>query len=163
MLKMIACINSNGGIGRNNKLIIQMAEDVERFKSKTMGNIVVMGRKTWESLSRKPLANRENIVLTRKNILLEGAKIVNNPRDIIHLAEESTEDVYIIGGAEIYRLFIEDADVLELTEVDVDNEADAFFPDFNEDDFNVTYVSDVFSEKYDGVFKTYERKSRIGD
>jgi|SRR5690625_77953 len=156
MLKMIACISSDGGIGNKNKLLFQISEDMERFKRKTMGNTIVMGRKTWESLPKKPLPNRRNIVFSKTETVLEGAEVVQDINHILTLAE--TEDVYIIGGTEIYKMFLDEVSVIELTEIDGVYPADRYFPEIDVNKFKVTYLADMESGAYTGVFKTYERK-----
>jgi len=155
MLKLIACVTSDGGLGKDNKLLVKMDEDMEHFKRKTIGHTVVMGRKTWESLSRKPLPNRRNIVMTNQPESIPGAETVNSIEDIIGLSKK--EDVFIIGGAEIYSLFLEHAQVLEMTEVDGVFPADTFFPEFDNSKFKVTHCTDVEGSNLYGVFKTYEK------
>lgn len=156
LLKLIACIDSDGGIGKEGKLLFEIQEDMERFKRLTIGKTVVMGRKTWDSLPKKPLPNRKNIVFSRKSPDLQGAEVTKDKEYILELAKK--EDVYIIGGQEIYELFINEADCLELTEVDGTKNADKFFPIFDVDNYKITYFADVPSEKFSGVFKTYESK-----
>ena len=103
-------------------------DDLKRFKSLTLNNKVVMGRKTFESIG-KPLPNRENYVLTRNNIQINGCKILNNPDDVLDLEG----DIFIIGGGEIYKKFLTLADEIYLTQVDCELDGDTFFPPITND------------------------------
>lgn len=106
MLKMILATGLNGELGQNNQLLMHIPEDLKHFKKVTEGKVVVMGRKTAESLPNgKPLSNRVNIVMTRQPYEngCEGFLRCNDYKEVLKIAE--TEDVFIIGGAEIYKLF----------------------------------------------------------
>ncbi len=106
MLKMILATGLNGELGQNNQLLMHLPEDLKHFKKVTEGKVVVMGHKTAESLPNgKPLPNRVNIVMTRKPYEngCEGFLRCNDYKKVLKIAE--TEDVFIIGGAEIYKLF----------------------------------------------------------
>lgn len=106
MLKMILATGLNGELGQNNQLLMHIPEDLKHFKKVTEGEVVVMGRKTAESLPNgKPLPNRVNIVMTRQPYEngCEGFLRCNDYKKVLKIAE--TEDVFIIGGAEIYKLF----------------------------------------------------------
>ncbi len=139
-LALIAAVSDNGVIGRNNKLPWYIPADLRYFKQQTLGKPVVMGRKTWESMNR-PLPGRTNIVITRQpDYQAEGARVVPDLAAAIELAEsiamiDGTEEVMVIGGAEIYRLALPLADRLYLTEVHAEIEGDTFFPDWNRGDW----------------------------
>ena len=127
MITIIAAIGKNGELGKNNDLIWHLPNDLKRFKKVTAGHHVIMGRKTFESLG-KPLPNRTNIIITRnKNYTAEGCVIVNSLDDAL-LAAKDDKNPYILGGAEIYNQAIKIVDVLDLTLVDAELDADAFFP-----------------------------------
>ena len=101
-LKMIVAVGSDGAIGRNGDLIWKLPSDLKRFKALTTGHPVIMGRKTWESLPKKPLPGRRNIILTRQSdYSAEGAEIVNSLHEALKITENETP--FIIGGAEIYN------------------------------------------------------------
>lgn len=122
----------NFGIGtKEGKLLYHLPKDLRHFKSITKRKHVVMGRKTWESLPTKPLPDRKNYVLTMdENYKAEGATVVTDIADIYQLA--LSEEVYIIGGTEIYYQFIDEADELIITHVHhVHQGAFAHFPDFD--------------------------------
>jgi dihydrofolate reductase len=132
-IAFVVAIARNGVIGRQGGLPWRLPSDLKRFKAITMGKPIIMGRKTWESLPKRPLPGRENIVITRQsNYQAEGAKIVATIEDGLRLAESSgPEEIAIIGGGEIYRSLFNRADRLYLTEVELEAEGDTFFPAIN--------------------------------
>lgn len=107
MIKIIVAVDEKGAIGRNNDLLYHIREDLKNFKSLTSGNIVVMGRNTWESLPIKPLPNRENIVLSTTNQEFEGATVLHSFEELKSYLDNTEKDVYIMGGASIYNQVIE--------------------------------------------------------
>jgi dihydrofolate reductase len=123
----------NGVIGRDNAIPWRIPEDMRRFKAITMGKPLIMGRKTWESLPKKPLPGRTNIVITRdKTFAAAGAVVVLGIEDALARARtENPEEIAIIGGAEIYAAFLPLATRIHLTEIGADIAGDAFMPDFN--------------------------------
>lgn len=131
---MIAAIASgNRALGKNNELIYHISEDLKRFKRITSGHIVIMGRKTFESIG-KALPNRINIVITRNpNFSVENVVVTHSLDEALRLAELKGEsEVFIIGGGQIYEESIGKADKLYLTIVEGNPEADTFFPDYSE-------------------------------
>lgn len=128
MISFVVAVSRNGVIGREGGLPWHISSDLKRFKEITMGKPVVMGRKTWESLPRKPLPGRRNIVITQqKDYQAEGADVAASPEAALLLAPDAPE-VAVIGGGEIYRLFWPLADRLYLTEVDLEVDGDTHFP-----------------------------------
>jgi dihydrofolate reductase len=129
-VSIIAAIAENGVIGRGGKLPWHLADDLKRFKQLTMGHTVVMGRKTWESIGR-PLPGRRIVVVSRqRDYLPEGVAVVAGIDDALTIAESAGDDeVFIAGGAEIYRLALPRADRLYLTRVHADVAGDARFPE----------------------------------
>lgn len=132
MLYMIVATDKNNAIGKDNALAWQVPEDLQYFKEKTTGKTIVMGYKTYQSIGRL-LPNRTNIILSRKpNLHIDGA-IVTDSIDLI-LEKAESEDVFIIGGGEIYKMFLPFAKGLYITLIDLEVEnADTFFPSY--DDF----------------------------
>ncbi|OWA37367.1 dihydrofolate reductase [Saccharibacillus sp. O16] len=160
-ITMIWAQDSQGLIGRDNALPWRIPADMAYFKRETLGKPVIMGRKTWESFGGKPLRERQNIVLTRDpSWTTEGAQVV-------HTAEEARaaadgEEVMIIGGSQIYELFLPLADCLRVTRVSGQFEGDAFFPEVNWSQWKlIQSLEGVRDEKnnYDYVFEIYERSS----
>ena len=127
MITIIAAIGKNGELGKNNDLIWHLPNDLKRFKKITLGHHVIMGRKTFESLG-KPLPNRKTIIITRNtDFNVDDCTIVNSLEAALKAAV-ADPNPYILGGAEIYHQAINIADRLDLTLVDANFEADAFFP-----------------------------------
>jgi dihydrofolate reductase len=125
---LVAAAAKNGVIGRDGALPWRIPSDLKRFKAVTMGKPIIMGRKTWDSLPKKPLPGRLNIVLTRhRGFKAEGA-VVAGTRDAALEAADSAEEICVIGGGEIYQLFLPVASRIYLTEVDAMVEGDAYFP-----------------------------------
>jgi dihydrofolate reductase len=139
---MIAAVARNRTIGRNNDLPWKLPDDMKFFMNTTKGHYVIMGRKNYDSLHDKfkPLPNRTNIVVTRQqNFQAPGCLVTHTVPDAIKIARDGGEqEAFIIGGAEIYKLAMGDADRLYLTEIDADVEGDTFFPTFDKSDWNVT-------------------------
>lgn len=131
-ISIIAAVAKNRAIGRGNKLIYWLPDDLRRFKSLTTGHTIIMGRKTFESLPKGALPNRRNVVLTRKGGAFAGCDVYSSLQDALRSCA-ADEDVYIIGGASVYKEALPVADRLCLTEVDdAPDGADAFFPDYAE-------------------------------
>ena len=129
-IKLICAISKNNVIGNENKLPWNLSEDLKRFKKLTSNNLIVMGRKTFDSIGR-PLPNRKNIVLSNNlDLEIDGVEVFNSPDEVISLYKEIPEkkDMYIIGGTFVYKLFLEYCDYLYITYVDKNFEGDAFFP-----------------------------------
>lgn len=128
---LVAAIGKEHQLGLNNELLWKLPGDLPRFKAMTMGSPIIMGRKTYDSIGR-PLPGRKNIVISRNvNLCIEDVVVVNSVEAAINsAATEQKDNVFVIGGGEIYSLFLPVSDVLELTLVDDSPQADAFFPDF---------------------------------
>lgn len=139
-IKLIAAIGKNNELGNKGGLPLwNLKTDMERFKNLTSGKTVVMGRKTFEGFPEKfrPLPNRRNIVLTRdQSWSAPGAEVFSSFQDIIPLlckeGQEEVEQVWVIGGGEIYKQLIDKADELHITHVDANFDADTFFPTIDE-------------------------------
>jgi dihydrofolate reductase len=128
MISYVVAVARNGVIGREGGLPWHISSDLKRFKEITMGKPVIMGRKTWESLPRKPLPGRQNIVISRdKAFVADGAERATGPEQALALSWGAPE-VAVIGGGEIYRLFWPYVARLYLTEVDLDVDGDTRFP-----------------------------------
>jgi len=132
MISMIAAVAKNRAIGLDNKLIYWLPNDLKRFKALTTGHTIVMGRKTFESLPKGALPNRRNCVLTRSTKELRGCECFKSWDEFIATCQPE-EDIYIIGGASLYKGLLDKADRLCLTEInDTPAEADTFFPDYSD-------------------------------
>lgn len=156
---MIAAAAENNALGKDNDLVWHLPDDFKRFKELTTGHYIIMGRKTFESFP-KPLPNRTHVVITRKKeYKREGAVVVHSLKDALELASEDPQP-FIIGGGEIYELALPKADKIELTRVHGSFEADAFFPEIDENKWKL--VSSSFHpadsrHNYAFTYLTYER------
>ncbi len=147
MIAAIVAVDNNWGIGKNNKLLFDIPEDKRHFQKVTEHNIVIMGRKTWDSLPKKPLKNRVNVVIT-KNPPKE--KIENTVFGTMELAKSimsyfgHTTNIFVIGGGQIYKELLQYCDTIFVTRVYSDFKADTFFPDLtNKDEWQIRDFSDV--------------------
>ena len=133
MISIIAAVAKNRAIGYKNKLIYWLPNDLKRFKALTTGHTIIMGRNTFLSLPKGALPNRRNIVLSRSAKAFEGCDVYPSIEEALaHCAPD--EDIYIIGGASVYRQALKIADRLCLTEIDdTPAEADTFFPPYKDD------------------------------
>lgn len=134
-MKAILSADRNWGIGCQNKLLISIPSDMKFFRETTTGHTVVMGRKTLESFpGGQPLKNRRNIVLTRNpEYSVKGAEVVRSAEELLKLLEGSPlEDVYVIGGGEVYRQLLPYCDTVYVTKIDFAYQADTFFPNLDE-------------------------------
>ena len=148
---MIVNADRNWGIGKNGKLLLHIPEDMQRFKALTMGNTIVMGRKTLESLpGGKPLAGRKNVVLTRnKSYHADGVQICHSIDEIKALEG----DIFVIGGGEIYALLMSLCDTAYVTRTDTVYDADTFMPELDSE------WELIECEKRDYYrFETYKRR-----
>ena len=137
MISLIAAVARNRAIGKDGQLLWHLPEDMRYFRETTRGKPVIMGRKTWESLpeSFRPLPGRRNIVISRNPAYdAAGATLVGSLDEAVLQAKDS-EEVFVIGGADIYRQALPLAQRLYLTEVAQDFDADAFFPEYTESDW----------------------------
>jgi dihydrofolate reductase len=136
-LSLIAAVARNGGIGRDNALLVRLSEDLAHFKRTTLGHPVVMGRRTWESIGRA-LPGRRNVVVTRDPAFVApGAETAPSLEAALERLG-GAERVFVIGGAALYAAALPRADELVLTEIDADLEADVFFPQWNRAEFRQT-------------------------
>ena len=125
---IVAAVGRNGVIGVDGRLPWKIPRDLARFKELTMGQALVMGRATFESIGR-PLPGRDNIVLTRRpDWSHEGVDVAGSLADGLEIASSRGKDVFVAGGAEVYRSALDVADRLELTEVDAEPDGDTWFP-----------------------------------
>ena len=154
----------NREIGADNQLLWHLPKDLKHFKEITSGHPVIMGRKTYESIG-KPLPNRTNIVISRKTDWFEeGILIVGSIKEALKFAKKIDENIFILGGGNIYQQTIDLADKLEVTVVDAELKADTFFPEINAKNWQKT--DEICHEKdeknsYDFCFQTYLRKTDI--
>jgi dihydrofolate reductase len=128
-VSIIVAIGENHAIGKNNQLLWHMPNDLKHFKDITSGRTIIMGRKTFDSVG-KPLPRRRNIVVTRQDITIPGCEVVKSIEDGLALCKDEDE-VFIGGGAEIYKLAMHLTDRIYLTIIHKNFDADTFFPEIN--------------------------------
>lgn len=134
-MNLIAAVDKNWAIGKDNGLLVSIPADMKFFRETTTGKVVVMGRKTLESFPNGlPLKNRVNIVLTTDySYQVKDAVIVHSKEELEEeLQKYNSEDIYVIGGESVYRLLLDECDTAHITKIDYAYEADAFFPDLDE-------------------------------
>ena len=150
MISMICSVGRNYELGKDNKLIWHIPKDMKFFKEMTMGHVVVMGRKTYESLPGD-LPGRKMVVLSSSK-KIENVTVVSSIEEILDKYKDSSEEVFIIGGNTLYKEFIKYADKMYLTEIDDEcNDADTYFPKFDNGKWNKKII-------YEGVYKDIKFK-----
>ncbi len=162
-ISIIVAIAANNAIGKDNDLLWHISKDLKRFKQLTDGHFIVMGKKTYFSLPRRPLPNRTNMVITD----IPGEQIDNclmaySIEDTIRKMEPADEN-FVIGGGSIYRQFMPYADKLYITRVHKDFEADTFFPEISLDEWKLTekqVVDDDPQNNFTYSFEIYERTTK---
>ena len=163
-MNLIAAVDKNWAIGKNNQLLVRIPADQKFFRETTTGKVVVMGRKTLESFPNGlPLKNRTNIVLTRdKNYKVKDAIVLHSMDELmVELEKYDSDDIYIIGGEKIYAQLVDQCDVAHITKIDYEYVADAYFPNLDEkpewvitgDSEEQTYFDLIY------YFYRYERKA----
>ncbi len=159
MVSIIVAIAQNGTIGDKNALLWHIKEDMRFFRTTTSGHPVIMGRKTFESLGSKPLPKRTNIVITRAEREFEGALTAHSLQEAIRMAGDD-EEIFIMGGAQIYREALPVVDRMYITHVGRDYEGDTVFPEI---DYSKWKLVDVVryergeEYEYPFEFRTYDR------
>ncbi|MCR5415957.1 MAG: dihydrofolate reductase [Pseudobutyrivibrio sp.] len=162
-MNLIVAVDKNWAIGKDNKLLVSIPDDMKFFRSTTTGKVVVMGRKTLESFPNgKPLKNRVNIVLTRDdNYHVDDAIIVHSKEELDkELEKYNSDDIYVIGGESIYRMLLDDCDRAFITYIDYGYDADTYFPNLDEhSDWKLAEESE--EQTYYDIefyFRTYVKK-----
>lgn len=156
-ITLIAAVSENNVIGNKQTIPWHIPEDLQRFKDLTSGHPVIQGRKTYESIVKKlgkPLPDRTNIVLSKNLSSREGILVARTVEEALRFADAEKGDSYVIGGSEVYKMFLPLADRMELTRVHKRVEGDSFFPEI---DFNSwEKINEVKRRSYS--FLTYERR-----
>lgn len=129
-LYIIACISKDGGLGYQGQLLWHIPDDMRFFKQTTMDHIVVMGRKTFESIGN-PLPGRRNVILSAHGEIFPGVDWCRSQADLDDFLDSQPGEKFIIGGASLYQMYIDQAEKIYLTEVDSEKPADTFFPKFD--------------------------------
>ncbi len=161
MFSIIVALSQNYVIGKDQDLLWHISEDLKRFKQITSGATVIMGRKTYLSLPRRPLPNRRNIVLSsQQNTQLDGCEVVSSI-DVIRQLVDDAQENFVIGGGSVYEQFLPFADKLYVTWVYKDFDGDTFFPEIDEQEWEVLEQSPRFYDEtsmLNYAYFTYKRK-----
>ena len=159
MISIIVAASENNVIGAAGDLPWRLSDDLRRFKALTMGKPIVMGRKTWDSIGR-PLPGRQNIVVTRQaEFAAAGCDVVASKEEAV-AATTDAEEVMVIGGSQVYALFLPDAERLYLTRVHTEVEGDAFFPEISDLEWHLVSNEPRLADDrnaLDHSFQIYER------
>lgn len=159
-MKLILAVDKNWAIGRDNKMLYDLKKDLNHFKETTTGGLVIMGRKTFDSIGFA-LPNRENIILTRdESLKRNGALVFNNVSDVIDYVNKSPKEAFVIGGAEICELLLDHIDEAIITKINADRQADTFLHNFDKDsDFELVEESEPIDDDGKKIkFVRYKRK-----
>lgn len=160
MISFIVAMDKNRLIGKNNQLPWHLPGDLAFFKQVTMGHPIIMGRKTFESIG-KVLPGRENIIVTRdKDYNIEGCTVIHSVEEIKKIEQDKNDELFVIGGAEIFKETFEIVDRLYITLIDEEFEGDTYFPEFNKNDWViVSNEKGIKDEKnpYNYYFVIYDK------
>jgi len=161
-MTIILAADNDLAIGKNGKLLAHIPADMEFFKKTTTGGIVVMGRKTWDSLPKKPLSDRENCVISRTVDALDGARVFGSVEDFCDYAKKADGKIFVIGGAEIYRQLLPHCDEVLITRIYESFGGDVFFEDIEHDKgFKLKEVSPVIESACRRIrFFRYKRRKK---
>ena len=159
-MNIIVNVSRTWGIGKDSDLLFHIKGDMKFFKETTINNVVVMGRKTLDSLPNGlPLKDRVNIVITRnRDFRRDGVVVVHSVDELLEEIKKYNTEIFVIGGGEIYNMLLPYCDKAYITKVDSDKEADTFFVNLDEDDtWKAESQSDIMGEKLKYRFVVYNK------
>lgn len=160
IISAVVVVDENWGIGKNNQLLVHFPADLKRFKAITSGHSIIMGRKTYDSMGRI-LPNRRNIIITRQpNLNIAGAEVTSSVANALELCKDDDE-VFIIGGAEIFRQSLSIFDKVYLTKIHCSFDADTFFPEISSEQWNELERQDFEADEktpFAYSFITYQKR-----
>ncbi|HTG57375.1 MAG TPA: dihydrofolate reductase [Niabella sp.] len=162
IISLVVAASNNNVIGKDNRLVWSLPDDMKHFKNVTWGMPVVMGRKTFESFKR-PLPGRKNIVLSnQKGLKIDGAIVLNSVKDVAFMVKEAdVKELMVIGGGEIYKMYYPKANRIYMTRVDTVIEGDTHFPVIEEKEWKlVSSIQNKADDKraFDYTYEVWERK-----
>lgn len=158
-LAIIACISEDGGLGKDGDLLWHIPEDMQFFKQTTMGGVVVMGRKTFESIGRA-LPGRENLVLSRSDIKCEGVRSFKSKAELDEYLSNTAKNKFIIGGSSLYEMYLPEVDKMYLTKVAAAKPADVYFPKYDESEFTMQEIKHGEYQDIKYQIFEYQRKAK---
>lgn len=160
-MKIIVAADNKWGIGKDNSLLARLPADMKRFREITTGNTIVMGSRTYMSFPKRPLPDRENLVITSKPALYPEVRCFESAEAFLAFAMECREEIYVCGGGMVYRELLPYCEKAEVTRVLHDFEADTFFPNLDENgDWEITEKSEIVETNgFNVQFVTYVNKN----
>lgn len=161
-MTIILATDNDWAIGKNGRLLAHIPEDMKFFRKTTMNSIVVMGRKTWESIGAKPLPNRKNCIISRTIRQLDNARVFNSIEDFLEFAKKTDEKIFVIGGGEIYRQLLPYCNEAYITRIYESFGGNVFFTDIEHDkNWELKEVSPMLSSECHNIrFFRYERNNK---
>lgn len=157
-LAIIACISEDGGLGKGGDLLWHIPEDMQFFKQTTMGGVVVMGRKTFESIGRA-LPGRENLVLSQSDIERDDVRSFKSKAELDEYLRNTTKNKFIIGGSSLYEMYLPEVDKMYLTKVAAAKPADVYFPKYDESEFTMQKIK--HGEHQDIKYQIFEYQRKV--
>lgn len=159
-MEIIVAVDENYGIGKDNNLLARISPDLKRLRNFTVGNIIVMGSKTYMSFPKRPLPDRENLVITRKPENYPEVKCFTSVEDFLEYSKTADKPIFVLGGGQIYKELLPYCDKAHITKILHSFEADTFFPNLDEDEnWEIAEEGEVIeTEQYPFKYVTYVRK-----
>ncbi len=159
-MEIIVAVDENFGIGKDNNLLARISPDLKRLRNFTVGNIIVMGSKTYMSFPKRPLPDRENLVITTKPENYPEVRCFTSVEDFLEYSKTADKTIYVLGGGQIYKQLLPYCDKAHVTKILHSFEADTFFPNLDEDEeWMISEEGEVIeTEQYPFKYVTYVRK-----
>ncbi len=159
-MEIIVAVDENYGIGKDNNLLARISPDLKRLRNFTVGNIIVMGSKTYMSFPKRPLPDRENLVITRKPENYPEVRCFTSVEDFLEYSKTADKPIFVLGGGQIYKELLPYCDKAHITKILHSFEADTFFPNLDEDEnWEIAEEGEVIeTEQYPFKYVTYVRK-----
>ena len=159
-MEIIVAVDENFGIGKDNNLLARISPDLKRLRNFTVGNIIVMGSKTYMSFPKRPLPDRENLVITRSPENYPDVKCFTSLEEFLEYSKTADKPIFVLGGGQIYKQLLPYCDKAHITKILHSFEADTFFPNLDEDEeWMIAEEGEVIeTEQYPFKYVTYVRK-----
>ena len=159
-MEIIVAVDENFGIGKDNNLLARISPDLKRLRNFTVGNIIVMGSKTYMSFPKRPLPDRENLVITRSPENFPDVKCFTSVEEFLEYSKTADKPIFVLGGGQIYKQLLPYCDKAHVTKILHSFEADTFFPNLDEDEeWTIAEEGEVIeTEQYPFKYVTYVRK-----
>ena len=159
-MEIIVAVDENFGIGKDNNLLARISPDLKRLRNFTVGNIIVMGSKTYMSFPKRPLPDRENLVITRSPENYPDVKCFTSVEEFLEYSKTADKPIFVLGGGQIYKQLLPYCDKAHITKILHSFEADTFFPNVDEDEeWMIAEEGEIIeTEQYPFKYVTYVRK-----